>query len=64
MTRPIVLLVRIRGLLFEGRDTGQFGSDHSGRSIPDAWQPLDLVRHSLQLVEGPDLLAPQHHPGG
>jgi hypothetical protein len=46
MTRPIVLLVRIRGLLFEGRDTGQFGSDHSGRSIPDAWQPLDLVRHS------------------
>jgi hypothetical protein len=52
---PTVLL-RIRRLLFEERDTSKICSDHLCRLYPDARELLDPVSNSLYPVERHDVL--------
>ncbi len=50
-------------LLFEKGHTRKLGSDRLGRPDPNAREPLDPVRNSLQPVERHNVLSTQHGPG-
>jgi hypothetical protein len=50
-------------MLFKGRHAGEFRSDRLGRLGSDAFEPLDPARDRPELVDGPNVLSPQHVPG-
>jgi hypothetical protein len=66
--RSAMVLVSMRRVAFgplalNRRHTGQLGSDHLGHLGPDTGdQPLDAMRNGAELLDGRNLLIPQHLP--
>jgi hypothetical protein len=49
-------------LPFKDCETGEFSSDRLGRFASDTLEALDFIGHSLELIEGCDVLSLQRLP--